>query len=561
MDHDLAGGELIENSLVVDRLDAGFRECVVGDQPDLPAGEADHLVALRMDGHGHQRDRHLFSGGEKLIHLALGRIVADFFGKFDQLVGGVTHCTDDDDDLVSLFLGRDRALRGRMNVFRVGNRCSAKFLYDQTHESQGIIGRFARCSTPRRGSGIIGRQTRKEKPPMTQEELVQNALLNARDTKQLMIGRGILTRCVELFCSQFHHSPVVIVADERTFRAAGQLVVDAFEHVAHPTMRPIVFSDPNFYAQHKYVEELHARLAPHDGIPIAVGSGSINDITKLAAHRAGRQYMCVPTAASMDGYTAFGASITHEGSKQTFDCPAPRAVLVDSDVIAAAPREMNAWGCADLLAKMTAGADWIVADELGVEPIDADAWQMVQTPLREWTADADGIRRGDRGAIGKLVSGLIVSGFAMQATRSSRPASGAEHQFSHLWDMQHATDASHGAKVGVATVAVARLYEAILRQPLDRIDVDRIVSNWPDITTGERQIDELFHRDTGLRPSVRCGARARGPCHEGCTCRKGQAGNPRQASGSSAVGRATATPARSLADIEGAITRTFASSK
>ena len=53
---------------------------------------------------------------------------------------------------------------------------------------------------------------------------------------------------------------------------------------------------------------------------------------ELAAHRAGREsYLCVATAASMDGYTAFGASITHEGAKQTFSCPAPRAVVADLD--------------------------------------------------------------------------------------------------------------------------------------------------------------------------------------------------------------------------------------
>jgi glycerol-1-phosphate dehydrogenase [NAD(P)+] len=54
----------------------------------------------------------------------------------------------------------------------------------------------------------------------------------------------------------------------------------------------------------------------------------------------------------------------------------------------------------------------------------------------------------------------------MQATMTSRPASGAEHQFSHLWDMQHHTHngiaPSHGFNVAVATVAIARLYEALL---------------------------------------------------------------------------------------------------
>src|SRR5439155_283179 len=83
-------------------------------------------------------------------------------------------------------------------------------------------------------------------------------------------------------------------------------------------------------------------------------------------------------------------------------------------------------------------------------------------PLRESLLDPAAVRAGDETAIRRLTEGLFLSGFAMQRHQSSRPASGAEHQFSHLWDMQHATAASHGFKVGVATVAVARLYERLM---------------------------------------------------------------------------------------------------
>lgn len=79
------------------------------------------------------------------------------------------------------------------------------------------------------------------------------------------------------------------------------------------------------HAETPCVDELRAALSRSDAIPVAVGSGTLNDLTKLAAHQLGRPYMVVATAASMDGYTAFGASITHHGSKQTFACPALRA--------------------------------------------------------------------------------------------------------------------------------------------------------------------------------------------------------------------------------------------
>jgi len=180
--------------------------------------------------------------------------------------------------------------------------------------------------------------------------------------------------------------------------------------------------------------------------------------------------LAVATAASMDGYTAFGASITHHGSKQTFDCPAPCAVLADLEVIAAAPAPMNAWGYADLLAKNVAGADWILADAAGIEPVDPDVWETVQGRLKDWISDPSGVARNDLGALANLIDGLLMSGFAMQAHQTSRPASGAEHQFSHLWDMQdHTHDGvapSHGFKVGVGTLASAALHEDLLAHDL-----------------------------------------------------------------------------------------------
>ena len=96
----------------------------------------------------------------------------------------------------------------------------------------------------------------------------------------------------------------------------------------------------------------------------------------------------------------------------------------------------------------------------------------MQGRLRAAVADPAGVRARQPAALARLVEGLMLGGFAMQATQSSRPASGAEHQFSHLWDMQHHTHQgrapSHGLKVGIGTLAVTALYECLLELPLDR---------------------------------------------------------------------------------------------
>jgi glycerol-1-phosphate dehydrogenase [NAD(P)+] len=207
--------------------------------------------------------------------------------------------------------------------------------------------------------------------------------------------------------------------------------------------------------------------------------------------------MIVVTAASLDGYTAFGAAITRDGFKQTMACPAPRAVLADLDVIVNAPSEMKAWGDADLLGKITAGADWISADALGVEPIHAQAWSLVQDSLRNWIAHPQRLRQGNRQAIDYLTEVLIFGGLAMQTAQTSRPASGSERQFSHLWEMQGLLIFSHGCKVGLGSIASAALYECMLDRDLSRIDVEAVVRQWPT----REQLEQTV-RHTHARPII-----------------------------------------------------------
>lgn len=312
---------------------------------------------------------------------------------------------------------------------------------------------------------------------------ISNALKNANETHSLIIGLGVISQVSEIFEQQFPGREAVIVADTTTYEVAGREVQKFLEKNGIKQIDPFVFDDSLIFAEIAYVNKLERSLNTHDAIPIAVGSGTINDLVKLSSYRTGRGYLCVATAASMDGYTAFGASITSEGAKQTFKCPAPIAVLADLDIICKAPSEMTASGYADLFSKVTAGADWILADALGIEPIDKESWDIVQGDLKTALHDPAGAREGKLEAIEPLIEGLMLGGFAMQAHKSSRPASGAEHQFSHLWDMEHHTHngeaPSHGFKVGIGMLAVTALYEQLLNTPIKELDVEACCEAWP----------------------------------------------------------------------------------
>ena len=335
------------------------------------------------------------------------------------------------------------------------------------------------------------------------QDRLREALGRATDTEQVSLGAGALGSVGDLFDQVFGNRPAAVVADTNTLGIAGETARHRLETSGHAVETYVFPGHPVLHADYENIEALVGWLREREAVPVAVGAGTINDITKRAAFECERGYMTVATAASVDGYTSFGAAITRDGFKQTMQCGAPRAVLADLEILADAPPEMTAAGYADLLAKITAGADWIIADVLEVEPIAPDVWSLVQGPLREATARPADLRSGDLSTTERLTEGLLMSGLAMQAAGSSRPASGAEHQFSHLWEMEglgqepqgDEPPLSHGFKVGLGTVSIAALYECLLDRDLTGLNVTALARAWPSWNDVERRIHSSFPPD------------------------------------------------------------------
>lgn len=330
--------------------------------------------------------------------------------------------------------------------------------------------------------------------------LVEEALTQTTDTKACEIGPGTVAAAAPMFKDLFPEArSAIIVDDPSTKSVAGDAVAAALKAAGVAVSEHVINPDGSwFHATYDKVEEVRDAIAASGGAaPVAVGSGTINDLVKRASEELGIRYIVVGTAASMDGYTAAGAAITKDGMKQTLGCRAPLGCVVDSAIAARAPREMTASGYADLIAKIPAGADWIIADLVGSEAIHPLAWKLVQGPLRDTLANPAGCASGDEREIRKLCEGLVMSGFAMQAMVSSRPASGTEHQISHYWDMEDlcvdGRPVSHGFKVGVGTVASTATLEFLLEHDLSRLDVEaKVAAWWPDFESVKATFPSVF---------------------------------------------------------------------
>ena len=284
-------------------------------------------------------------------------------------------------------------------------------------------------------------------------------------TNTFVLGKGVLESLPELISLCFPGKAPWIVADDNTWKVAGEKSFRLFEVAGMKPLKPYIFpGTPRLHPVLEYSKEL-ARIMPDGCAPIAVGSGVINDLVKCASGINHVNYCCVPTACSVDGYTATGGAMTVNGFKTTVPCDAPYAICADTDVLATAPAPMFAAGFGDLVAKVPGGADWIVADALGIEPIVPALWNLLQARIRTWVTDSSDM--------GKVFDGLAAAGYAIQIYKDSRPASGCEHLISHVWEMEgvqyEGEDVSHGFKVGMGTVITTTLFEYVINHSFNEL--------------------------------------------------------------------------------------------
>ncbi len=276
------------------------------------------------------------------------------------------------------------------------------------------------------------------------------------------IGPEVLARTPALMKETFSGDRIHLVWDENTRAAAGPL--ESLLSQAGFSLSQTRFEDMQ-WATLEAAEQIR-REGDGADVFLAVGTGSLNDLTKYAAFHSRRPAAVFATAPSMDGFLSLGAALYHDGFKDSFDTAAPRLVLGDTGVLAAAPVRLKAAGFGDLLGKYTALCDWEVGRIL-----TGEYWCSALADLTRQSADraaalCDRIPDRDPDSAGALMEGLCLAGLCMLLCGNSRPASGAEHHFSHYWEMMLIRDGIrpdlHGRKVGVAAAMVADLYRSFL---------------------------------------------------------------------------------------------------
>jgi glycerol-1-phosphate dehydrogenase [NAD(P)+] len=286
---------------------------------------------------------------------------------------------------------------------------------------------------------------------------------------------------IQLLPKYLHHlcetGTILLIADNHTYRAAGERVKGTLVSAGFIVREVILHRDQPLVPDEKALGEILVKMDFEISILLAVGSGSITDLTRYISHKFGKPFFAIPTAPSMDGYASSVAPLTINGFKQTLAAISPTAIFAEPEILAKAPTEMILAGFGDLLGKYTSLADWKLSHIINGESYSKELAAMVRSTVDKTVTDFNK-QITDLTLIKNLTEALIISGEVMLQWGNSRPASGAEHHLAHFWEMQALLTGQkshlHGTKVGIAVILVAEVYHKLFK--LEIAEVKQLIA-------------------------------------------------------------------------------------
>jgi glycerol-1-phosphate dehydrogenase [NAD(P)+] len=256
---------------------------------------------------------------------------------------------------------------------------------------------------------------------------------------------------------------LALVADADTWPVLGNRVSGALG--AAFSVTPVILPAKP-HADMDTVQLVRARSSHAEAL-VAVGSGTINDLAKYAAHLDRKPYACFGTAPSMNGYVSMNAAIMDRGVKHSLPAAAPRGVFLDIEILCKAPHRMIVAGFGDSICRSTAQADWLLAHLLLDQRYRALPFQLLEQDEQVLLGAPEGLTAGDVTAMTLLARILIMSGFGMAICGGSYPASQGEHLIAHFLEMRADPawpPSLHGEQIAVSTLTMARIQAGMLKR-------------------------------------------------------------------------------------------------
>lgn len=294
----------------------------------------------------------------------------------------------------------------------------------------------------------------------------------------LAIGKGAVHKLPEFLEDQKlkdgtplkKKDKIFVVADIHTWDIAGEMVYKMVQEAGYP-VEYYILPHEEMHTTEVFIEELNAHMPKDVKLPLAVGSGTINDLTRMVSFQRGIPYYIIGTAPSMDGFATDVAPATIRGLKCSLPAHCASGIIGDTDLLSTAPDKMVAAGIGDIIAKYIAINDWRLSKIINGEYYCDEVADLMLKSTDKVAGSVEGIVNGDSDAYRYLMECLVLIGIAMGYVNNSRPGSGAEHSMGHVLEMKCALKGLygelHGTSVGMATCVITEMYKKFLTMDID----------------------------------------------------------------------------------------------
>lgn len=281
--------------------------------------------------------------------------------------------------------------------------------------------------------------------------------------EKLIVRSGALQDIPGLV-KEYGGTKIFVLTDCNEYEAAGKRVCEILQEAGIPHSL-YVFPQTSLEPDEFAVGSAAMHFDTACDLILGVGSGVINDIGKILANLTKKPYFIAGTAPSMDGYASATSSMSRDGLKISLPSCCPKVIIGDLDVLCNAPARMLQSGLGDMIAKYISICEWRIAHILVGEDYCEEIAQMVRDALKKCVDNAQGLANREPEAVAAVMEGLVITGIAMSYAGLSRPASGMEHYFSHVWDMRGlefgTTVDTHGIQCAIGTLLSLKVYDYI----------------------------------------------------------------------------------------------------
>jgi glycerol-1-phosphate dehydrogenase [NAD(P)+] len=323
--------------------------------------------------------------------------------------------------------------------------------------------------------------------------------------REIIVGHNATQQISELCDRIGSGDNVLVVDDKKTKKLSGDEIRKILSK-SNYNVKEVIVSAPNINEVNKVINYSSKNNIE---LLLGVGGGSVIDVTKIAAYELKKPFVSVPTSAAHDGIASPRASLKHSKGSVSKTAVSPLAVLADTKIIAKAPYQMLASGCADVISNISAVMDWELAYRLKGEEFSTHGAVLAKTAAEMLIENVDDIRPDSEDSAWLGVKAMIVSGVAMSVAGTTRPASGAEHMFSHMLDHlgpgimlkgRKNKKPLHGEQCGIGAIMMVYLHGGdwqLVKRTLKKIGAP---TTSEELGVSKKKIIEALVRAHEIRP-------------------------------------------------------------